>query len=138
VDEVAGVVVAPAPDDLHRRARGARDLGRLRRVVRAEAPAESAADQRDVHRDALGRDSKECGRLLLDALGVLRRGPDLAASAGNARDRVLRLDGRVRLEGVTVARPDAAGRPRQRRGGVAVLPRDAPHRAVESAVDARP
>ena len=91
---VAGVVVA-RPLHAHGHAHLARQQRRLDDEVRLRLAAEAAAEERDVDRDLRLLEPQRLGHFLLRALRVLRRRPDLAALAVDARDRGRRLHRRL-------------------------------------------
>jgi hypothetical protein len=85
-------VILARPGELHRRAfHCLRDERRLDDVVGLGFAAEAAAEQRDVHRYALERKTEALGDAIARRLRRLRRRPDLAVLAGDARRRGRRL-----------------------------------------------
>ncbi len=114
------------PDGLDRDVLALRHFHRIGDEVRSDvgAPAEPAAEERRVHEDLLGLQSRD-GRT--DALVhglILGPGPDVAAIRLHVRHRVQRLHRRMRQVGNLVDRFDGLGRGRQRLLGVAFVLRD--------------
>ena len=89
-------VVLAAPRHFHRHTGGARYLGGFLHVVRLEAPAESAAQERRVNRATFQRQSAASGRRQLSPLLHLRRRPHLARAVVNVGGRVHGFHRRVR------------------------------------------
>src|SRR5262249_38329739 len=110
--------------DLNRTADGSSHFGRLRRIVDAEPPAETASDERDVHLDALRRNSEKLPDFALQTLRVLRRRPDLAAAGWDSGGGILGRDEGMRLKGVAVGRRHTSRGSRERGVRVAIAPGD--------------
>ena len=95
-------VVLTRPQELHRRPGFARDPRRLHHVVVLQAPAEAAADARQVDGDVLRRDAHRPAHQFATGLRHLRRRPDLELAVLEMSRAVLRLKRGVRNERIEV------------------------------------
>ena len=123
--EAVGEVVLAGPHDLHGPA--ADRLGRLERIhheVALAAPAEPAAEQRRVDRDALGREPRQAAGHLERAARVLGGDPHRARVRRDVGRRVHGLHARVLEIRHLVGRLERLAAGLERLLVVAVVPRD--------------
>src|SRR6202035_4204454 len=89
--EIVTHVVFPGPDDLHGRAGIAGDEGRFDGVVLNQAADKASLDKRDVHFDALARNTQRSGHGFRASPWNLRRRPELALAIADVGRTVHRL-----------------------------------------------